>query len=73
VLNQQTGLLVPPRDIAALENAIIILAEDAGLRNQLGKNGREWIEEGFSIEKYINKVERLYKDLIPDSEVQASS
>ncbi|MEK6320359.1 MAG: glycosyltransferase family 4 protein [Acidobacteriota bacterium] len=64
VLDQQTGLLVPPRDIAALENAIIILAEDASLRNQLGKNGREWIEEGFSIEKYINKVERLYKDLI---------
>jgi glycosyltransferase involved in cell wall biosynthesis len=65
VLNQQTGLLVPPRDITALENAIIILAEDASLRNQLGKNGREWIEEGFSIEKYINKVERLYKELIP--------
>jgi glycosyltransferase involved in cell wall biosynthesis len=64
VLNNQTGILIPPRDITALENAISTMADDSVLRKQLGDNGREWIEEAFSIEKYIDKVERLYTEII---------
>lgn len=67
VLDNQTGLLIPPRDVAALETAIITLTEDVSFRTQLGKNGREWIEQGFSIERYIDKVERLYADLVAGS------
>jgi glycosyltransferase involved in cell wall biosynthesis len=64
VRNRETGLLVPPGDTNSLENAIASLTDDVGLRQRLGRNGRVWVEENFSIEKYIDKVERIYKELI---------
>jgi len=64
VRDQETGLLVPPGDTDSLENAIASLANDISLRECLGRNGMMWVEENFSIEKYINRVERLYRELI---------
>jgi glycosyltransferase involved in cell wall biosynthesis len=40
VVSGETGLLVPPRDVAALANAIATLAGDATLRARLGAAGR---------------------------------
>ncbi len=36
-----TGLLVPPRQVAPLAEALARLAEDAGLRAAMGRAGRE--------------------------------
>ena len=43
-----TGLLVPPRDVAALRMAIEHLLEDAGLRRRLGEAARARARERFS-------------------------
>jgi glycosyltransferase involved in cell wall biosynthesis len=43
-----SGLLVPPRDAAALARAIERLLDDAELRRELGQGGRRRIEEHFS-------------------------
>lgn len=64
VLNQVTGLLVLPGDTESLGNAITSLADDVSLRERLGRIGRVWVEENFSIEEYITKVERHYEELI---------
>jgi glycosyltransferase involved in cell wall biosynthesis len=64
VLDQETGLLVPPHDRNALTAAIVTLTEDVSLRERLGKNGEKWIQERFSLEKYSRRVERLYKELL---------
>jgi glycosyltransferase involved in cell wall biosynthesis len=73
VLDQQTGLLIPSRptgidasgrDMAALEQALVTLIEDPGLRERFGKNGRAWVEENFSVDRYIGLVERLYQELL---------
>lgn len=64
VLHEKTGLLVPPLDDAALEAAIVRLAEDADLRARLGGQGRAWIESNFTFERYTDKVESLYQELL---------
>ena len=43
-----TGLLVPPRDPAALRSAIQELLEDADLRARLGAAARDAARERFS-------------------------
>lgn len=64
VRDRETGLLVPPGDTDSLENAIASLTDDVSLRERLGGNGRAWVERSFSVERYIGKVERIYKELI---------
>jgi colanic acid/amylovoran biosynthesis glycosyltransferase len=44
-----SGLLVPPRDPAALAEALMALATDEGLRERLGRAGRARIERDFDL------------------------
>ncbi len=44
----ETGLLVPPHDIAALAAAIATLAGNAALRERMGKAGRRRVVAGFA-------------------------
>jgi glycogen(starch) synthase len=64
VIDGRTGILVPPRDVEALEAAIIRLTDDTALRERMGGDGREWVEQNFSFLRYTDKVEKLYKDLV---------
>jgi glycosyltransferase involved in cell wall biosynthesis len=66
VRHQERGLLVPPGDVKSLRKAIVKLTEDVELRERLGNNGRAWVEENVSIEKYTGKVERLYEESIAE-------
>jgi|SRR5215216_4291776 len=63
VLDGETGLLVAPQATDDLVHAIRLLSEDAKLRKRLGENGRGWIERQFTVEKYIDRVERIYQDV----------
>jgi glycosyltransferase involved in cell wall biosynthesis len=48
VVDGETGLLVPPRDVAALRAALERLLADPELRRRLGSAGRERARERFS-------------------------
>jgi glycosyltransferase involved in cell wall biosynthesis len=48
VVDEETGLLVPPRDVPALRAALERLLGDAELRRRFGANARERIREHFS-------------------------
>lgn len=61
VLDGETGLLIAPRDVNALEEAILKLSADAGLRERLANRGRQWVEENFSLPKYIAKIEAVFR------------
>ncbi len=54
-----TGLLVPPRDPAAMARAIERLAADPELRDQMGRAARERVRR-FSAEKMIESYKALY-------------
>jgi glycosyltransferase involved in cell wall biosynthesis len=64
VLDRKTGLLVPPGDVDAIEAAIVELADDADLRASLGTAGRAWIESRFSLDRYVDKVETIYQEVL---------
>ncbi len=56
-----TGLTAPPRDSAALANAIgILLAGGPELRGQLGVAARRRIEEQFSLDSVVARYQDLY-------------
>jgi glycosyltransferase involved in cell wall biosynthesis len=58
------GFLVAPGDIAHLADAIIKLALDSALREQMGAAGRERAVERFDEEKVSDKVVHAYRELL---------
>jgi len=67
VKHRETGLLVEPKDSEGLAEAILMLADDEGLRERLAKNAKNYIERDFSWEEIGNKYERIYRDLVGGS------
>lgn len=55
-----TGLLVPPRDVAALYAAVAELAQDDVKRQRFGRAGRDLAERAFDINTVIDSHLRLY-------------
>ena len=61
VPHMETGLLIKPHDLDALEAAIALLADDVTLRQRLGQAGRARAENVFAIERYLDKCEGHYR------------
>lgn len=51
-----TGLSVKKQDISSLLEAMLRLYDDAGLRERLGKAGREYVEERFEISQFYART-----------------
>jgi glycosyltransferase involved in cell wall biosynthesis len=60
----QEGLLVPPRDPAALAEAVIRLALDPGLRRRLGEAGRSRVLNEFSAARMIDSFEEVLDSVV---------
>jgi L-malate glycosyltransferase len=59
-----SGLLVPPRDSAALAAAMDRLLEDESLALVLGQAGMRRVSELFSLEGSVHETEHLYQRLV---------
>jgi glycosyltransferase involved in cell wall biosynthesis len=59
-----TGLLVPPGDGAALARAIDTLIASPGLRERMGRQGREAIEASASPVAYLEKLSTIIADAL---------
>ncbi len=55
----RTGLLVPPRDPESLGRAILELVQDEEKRRTIGRAARRTVEDRFSIEAQVEKVEGI--------------
>ena len=60
VLDGQTGLSVKPGDASALAQAILRLAKDPGLANELVAGGSRFVRENFETEPLVDQVELVY-------------
>ena len=56
VLDEVTGLLVPPEDATALSRALEWLARDPERRLRMGREGRRHILERFAFEPGIERL-----------------
>jgi glycosyltransferase involved in cell wall biosynthesis len=62
ILDNKTGLTVPPGEPAAMAEAVCRLLRDKELRNRLGSTGRSWILENFTQEQQVAKTQDFYLD-----------
>lgn len=60
----ETGLLVPPRDPAALAQAVLKLVHDPAWRAEMGRAGRTLVETRFSLATKLERTEALYRRLV---------
>jgi glycosyltransferase involved in cell wall biosynthesis len=60
IVNERTGLTVPPGNSTSLANAILRLLKDPDLRSRLASAGRNWVLERFSHEQQIQRTQQLY-------------
>jgi len=64
VVDGQTGILSPPRDVGALARALEQLLRDNELRMRYGRDGRARIEEHFQIEKTVAPLLQLLRETV---------
>ncbi len=60
VLDEVTGLLVPPNDPVMLADALERLLDDASLRAEMGANGRALVRKAYDWTKNADQMEALY-------------
>ena len=58
--HERSGLLIPPRDPAALAEAILRLLNDDNIRSRLARGGRERVLAKFSFAATVEHLKRLY-------------
>jgi len=63
-INDKVGILVPERNSKVLAEAMRKLLENEKMRNELGKNGREYILANFDAQKTIQLIENILLELI---------
>jgi glycosyltransferase involved in cell wall biosynthesis len=67
-LNEDAGIIVPPRDSTALARAICGLLADPGWRRRLGQAAWRKAHAQFSVHQMIDRHVRLYKELLETDE-----
>jgi glycosyltransferase involved in cell wall biosynthesis len=64
VKENETGILVKPRDIDALAQAIIRLAQNHTLRIQMSEQARRYVDWRFSSARMVEEIIKVYEELI---------
>ncbi|OGO21394.1 MAG: hypothetical protein A2144_00290 [Chloroflexi bacterium RBG_16_50_9] len=60
----KTGIVISPRNITELKQALIKMMNNPLLRVEMGKRARERIEQGFTWDKTCSRLEEFYLELI---------
>ncbi|TAK37042.1 MAG: glycosyltransferase [Chloroflexota bacterium] len=62
----ETGLVVPPRDPAALAETLNVLLRDAELRQRLGQGGLARVRRDFNARRMADEVLSIYQEMSRD-------
>jgi glycosyltransferase involved in cell wall biosynthesis len=63
IVDGETGLLVPPRDVIKLSQALYFLTTDRLAREQMGKNARERVVSDFDEKIVVSRYVELINSL----------
>ncbi|MBB6091604.1 glycosyltransferase involved in cell wall biosynthesis [Povalibacter uvarum] len=63
VLEGESAIVVPPRDVEALSNAIGKLATAPALRSAMGEAGRRHVVDNYELERCVDLLDRFYAQL----------
>ncbi len=65
--DNETGFLVRPGDLTGLAERLTQLANDEPLRKRLGRQGREFVQGRFAVERMVDDLYALYLKLAAES------
>ncbi|QDU38394.1 GDP-mannose-dependent alpha-(1-6)-phosphatidylinositol monomannoside mannosyltransferase [Maioricimonas rarisocia] len=63
VVENETGRLVPPREPETLARAIIQMCRQPERWSEMGRRGRQRVEDNFDVRKTVAGYESIYEDL----------
>jgi glycosyltransferase involved in cell wall biosynthesis len=63
-IDQETGIVVKPTDIASLSNALNCLIKNPEKRKSFGASGESRVKEMFSAETMVDSTLKLYEEVI---------
>lgn len=66
VINDETGLIVPPRNPEAIFGAVIKLLGNSTLREELGSAGLRIACSKFGVQTMVNKTDKVYRSITFD-------
>ena len=66
----ETGILVTPRDVNALADAILWMLEHPNERSEMGMRGKRRAEARFNVTTMLERTETIYNKLLPQPENQ---
>lgn len=64
VVPDESALLVPPRDVSALSNAIESLIRDPERRREMGRRGRENIQTNHQVDALNDELIEIYRSVL---------
>jgi glycosyltransferase involved in cell wall biosynthesis len=67
IRNEETGLLVPPNEVAALAEAMVRLGSSFELRRRLGDAAGRVAASTFDVSTMVSSYERLYEEMLSRS------
>ena len=70
VVDGETGLLVPPNDVAATAAALNRILSDKQLAERMGVAGRRRVDEYFAMDRYVDRVLATYQRAIENSRIK---
>ncbi len=63
IINGETGILLKPKEVTGLSEAILALLSDGDLRRRLAAAGRERVRVDFDEHVMVERIERVYEDV----------
>lgn len=63
IINQKTGILIEPKNVGALHDAMVYLAQHPEVRAEFGRQGREHIINEYSHKVVAERLERFLNSL----------
>jgi glycosyltransferase involved in cell wall biosynthesis len=67
-----SGFIVPAKDLKELSDKINLLGTDKELRSKVGKEARIRVEEMFSIQKNVKQIERAYREILGENDLNTT-
>ncbi len=63
IVDGESGILVPYGDVDGLASAMGRCAEDTDSAKRMGRNARKRVEECFTVERHVSRMQELYEEL----------
>jgi glycosyltransferase involved in cell wall biosynthesis len=70
VLHEETGILVPPRDLEALAEGIVRILSDRQWRRELGERGRQYVEQHFDWSDTLDRMVGIYEEVMAGTKAE---